>query len=123
MWPCSSRTAEMSLKAAQAAMVVQIRAGDAHALQVCSALDDSATRVAATLELDVLRTVGDDASATVSAHATVDEAIDLFVRVASRDGSRFEDRRFSGATADEVRDQAIVAITAIIGTSSAEVVR
>jgi len=108
---------------AQAAMVVQVRAGDAHATELCTALDDRATRLAVTLELNVLRAFGEDKAETLSAFATVGDGVELFVRIASPDGAQFDDRRFAGDSVEAVHEQVVEALARDGSTRPVEVVR
>ena len=71
----------------QGALAVQCRAGDAAALELLAAVDDSVARAATTAERSFLRALGAGCTAPVAAHGTVAGAeIHLDGLVASPDG-------------------------------------
>jgi hydroxymethylbilane synthase len=71
---------------AQGAMALQVRAGDETARALARTVDDTTTRIATTLELNVLRKLENEAHVTVAAHATVTDTIHLHLRLTTLDG-------------------------------------
>lgn len=75
----------------QAALALQVRAGDGIARALARPLDDQATRIATTLELNVLRALDADERIAVAACATVGQVVRLFVRLVTTDGKAVHD--------------------------------
>ncbi|MCB9851392.1 MAG: hydroxymethylbilane synthase [Phycisphaerales bacterium] len=76
---------------AQAALLVQVRAGDEYATAIAQTLDDAASRAATALELDVLRALADQPNIAGAAYATVGDRARITVRLTTRDGAMSRD--------------------------------
>ncbi|MCB9866069.1 MAG: hydroxymethylbilane synthase [Phycisphaerales bacterium] len=108
---------------AQAALAVEVRAGDDRARRLIRALDDAPTRIATTLELNVLRALEDDAPVAVAAFASVTDEIRLDVRLTALDGTQSWTLGRAGLNPAAVQRAVLAEAREIIAELTAEVRR
>jgi hydroxymethylbilane synthase len=106
---------------AQAALAVEVRAGDELAQALARRLDDNATRIATTLELNILRALEPQGLAAIAAHARVGDDIELMVRIIAYDGTRTGDIVERGARPGAVQRAALARAERVLAEFSAEV--
>jgi len=92
---------------AQGAIAVQVRSGDETALLLARPLDDRKTRIATTLELNILRALEPVTQIAVAAHAVVTDVVHLHVRILALDGSRTWDFTHCGRNPAEAQRGAL----------------